>query len=1012
MLNFCKRYLKHRKLVVLVFLVLVVVAALQIPRVGINYSMVDYLPSTMESKQALDQMEDSFGGGVPNARLYAEGIGPAQAEQLSKDLADVEGVTEVMWLGTQVDTKKPDAVQDADVVSSWKTDEGYLYQLTIDSGSVMAGVDGARAVATQDGATQVSMSGDAVDQAYSQESSSTEIVYIILIAVAIVIVILEITSHSWFEPVVFLVPIGCAIALNMGTNIFLGSISNITQICAAVLQLAVSMDYSIVLLHTFRGLQADHPDPVDAMAHAMMKGFSVVLSSAAVTFFGFLSLTVMQFGIGVNMGIVLAKGIVFSFLSIMFFMPCFLLICLKPLDKLEHRYLMPSFGGFARVCQKIMTPLAIIVILVAVPAYLGQENNSFKYGSGDFAAPDSQNKAELRHIDDAFGASESWVVMVPEGQWANEQALIDDLEAEPMISGVTSYITVAGRAMPVDVVPDDQKEQVISNGLSRLVLTVDVTGENQEAFDTVERVRALARQYYGDDAKLVGNMVSTYDLMDVVHQDSGRVKAATMISIGLVLALMFRSLSIPLITLAAIEVAIWINMAFPYFLGQNINYIGYLVIDAVQMGAAVDYAIIFEREYFDRRKLYLPREAARSAIKHSALTILTSALILTFAGLAVKLVSSNMVISQIGELICRGAFVSMLMMFVFLPWLFRMLDGVIRHTTLKLDFYAGPARSEEEVHALLEAQQAEKATAKGASATPGMGAGSKAPAAGESAAATGAVAPAGADASASEGVSAQAAPAGTADKASASAAAQAGIAVASAAAADTKAVPAAAGATSHAAPATPATTASTSVAPESQLFVPGASATAASEDGRDEALASLVDLDSIVEPVTKPDISGKILSIVKGTLNGDTEAQARINGVHVIARGEASGELPRVDGQAVQSIGAIPLATLEEMTRHATLDDIKASIDRLTSVIAAQQVEQTQRTLRELRQLQAELTERVTASGAAQPTAGPGGAMETCPSAVAPNADAAEKAAPATPDATHPTTTPSHDEER
>ena len=235
----------------------------------------------------------------------------------------------------------------------------------------------------------------------------------------IVIIILEITSHSWFEPVVFLVPIGCAIALNMGTNIFLGSISNITEICAAVLQLAVSMDYSIVLLHTFRGLQKDYPDPVEAMAHAMMKGFSVVLSSAAVTFFGFLSLTVMQFGIGVNMGIVLAKGIVFSFISIMFFMPCFLLLCLKPLDALEHKYLMPEFGGFARVCQKIMTPLAIVVILLAVPCYLAQENNSFKYGSGDFAAPESENKAELHHIDDAFGASESWVVMVPEGQWAD-----------------------------------------------------------------------------------------------------------------------------------------------------------------------------------------------------------------------------------------------------------------------------------------------------------------------------------------------------------------------------------------------------------------------------------------------------------------------------------------------------------------------------------------------------------------------------------------------------------------
>lgn len=712
MLDFCRSYLKHRKLVVAVFLAIVVACTLQIPKVGINYSMVDYLPETMASKQALTEMEDSFGGGVPNARLYAEGLNAYQADQLSKDLAAIDHVTEVQWLGSVVDTREPLEVQDADTVANWKSDDGYLYQLTIDSGSVMQATDDARAAAEAIGATQVSMSGDAVDQAYSQESSSTEIVYIIAVAVLIVILILELTSHSWFEPVVFLVPIGCAIALNMGTNIVLGSISNITQICAAVLQLAVSMDYSIVLLHTFRGLQKDYPDPVEAMAHAMMKGFSVVLSSAAVTFFGFLSLTVMQFGIGVNMGIVLAKGIVFSFISIMFFMPCFLLMCLKPLDACEHKYLMPEFGGFARVCQKIMTPLAIVVILLAVPCYLAQENNDFKYGSGDFAAPDSQNKAELARIDDAFGASESWVVMVPEGHWSDEQALIDELEAEPMIDGVTSYITVASRAMPVEVVPADTLEQVVSNGWSRIVLTAKVTGENQEAFDLVDRVRTLCKGYYGDSYRLVGNMVSTYDLMDVVHQDSGRVAATTMISIGLVLALMFRSLSIPIITLAAIKIAIFINMAVPYFTGQSINYIGYLVIDAVQMGAAVDYAIIFEREYFDRRKLYLPKEAARSAVKHSALTILTSALILTFAGLAVKMISSNMVISQIGELICRGAFVSMLMMFVFLPWLFRVFDWVIRHTTMKLDFYQGPARSEAEVHALLEEQAAAKAAAE------------------------------------------------------------------------------------------------------------------------------------------------------------------------------------------------------------------------------------------------------------------------------------------------------------
>lgn len=690
MLALCRAFLAKRRLVAAAFLAAAALLACCIPLVKVNYSLTDYLPADAASVQSLDQMEESFGGGVPNARLYAEGIGVAQAQRLSEALAEIDGVDEVMWLGSVADVKTPLPLIDDDVRDAWTSDDGYLFQLTVDESKAIAAFEQARAAASDAGASQASLAGSAVSTANAQESSSSEIVFILAAATAIIVAILLLASHSWLEPAIFLVVVGIAIVMNMGSNVVTGEISFISQICGAILQLAVSMDYAIVLLHTFRRCQRDHADPAEAMAHAMAKGFTVVLSSAAVTFFGFLSLTVMRFGVGVDMGVVLAKGIVFSFLAVMFFMPCLILLCLKPLDALSHRYLVPSFDAFARVCQRAMVPMAAVVVLAAVPAFLAEREVSFVYGSSDFAAPGSQAAIEQERIDDAFGASETWALMVPEGRWSQEQALLDDLEGIDGVAGATSYITVAGRAMPVDAVPADQADQVISDGWSRMVLTVDAAGESDAAFSLVEQVRAAAASHYGDDYRLVGNTVSVYDLRDTVHEDTGRVQFFCMASIGIVLALMFRSLSIPFLVLAAIEMAVWMNMAVPYFAGESLNYIGYLVIDAVQLGAAVDYAIIYAREYFDRRAEYGPSEAARSAVKHAATPILTSASILTFAGIAVWQLSSNGVISEIGVLIARGAFISMTMMFVFLPWLFKTFDGAIRRTTAGLHVHEGP----------------------------------------------------------------------------------------------------------------------------------------------------------------------------------------------------------------------------------------------------------------------------------------------------------------------------------
>ncbi|MDR1015250.1 MAG: MMPL family transporter [Coriobacteriales bacterium] len=680
--------LHHRKAVILGFALFTALCVACMPLVHVNFDLTSYLPKETRSTESLNLMREAYGTGIPNARLYAEGLPLPEASKLADDLRRIDGVKDVLWLGSQADVLQPLEMLDQGTVASWMSDKGFLYRLTIDSGKAAGALVEARAAALAHNATGVALSGEAVNSDSAQKSASAEVAYILLMALVIIVVIVSLTSASWFEWVVFLLVLAMAIAMNMGTNIFKGEISFITQICAAVLQLAVSMDYAVVMLHTFRRNQQRYPeDPVRAMAHAMRQGFSVVLSSAAVTFFGFLSLCIMSFLIGADMGIVLAKGIFFSFVSVMFLMPCIILACLKPLQRFEHRSLLPSFERFGAWCTRLMIPLSVIICIVVVPAYLAQHRIDFTYGASGMVEAQSETGREATAIDDAFEPSATWVMLVPEGRWAQEKALIQELESLPKVKGVTSYANTVSELIPPEMVPESQRSQLISKGYSRIIIQTVLDPNSKADYGMVEEVLRLGEAHYGDESHLAGAQVSEHDLKVTTQADSGRVRLFSLLAIAFVLMITFRSLSIPLIVLIPIEIAIWINMAVPYFAGQSLNYIGYLVIDAVQLGASVDYAIIFTREYLEQRRARPPLQAARAAVSRAAIMIITSALILTVAGLSIFFIASNTLISEIGMLVGRGAFISMLMMFTLLPLLFVLCDWIVRHTSLGAGFF-------------------------------------------------------------------------------------------------------------------------------------------------------------------------------------------------------------------------------------------------------------------------------------------------------------------------------------
>ena len=682
--------LRHRRVVIDVFVALTVICACLIPQVKIDANMSDYLPPTAKSSQDLDAMKRIYGNDIANARVYVTGISLPDAKALDKSLKGEKGVISVTWLGDEVDVDQPLETQDADTIADWYDGKGYLFQAVLRSGVKQSQIDRIRALAKAvPGAKTVAIDGSAADDAANMATINTDMGKIMTIAVIVVLVVVALNTTSYLHPIVMLLTIGVAIVLNMGTNVFRGTISSITQLVASVLQLAVSMDYSIVLLTNFGRAQQRTDDQFEAMVSAMTKSFPVILSSAAVTFFGFLSLGAMQFLIGADMGIALAKGIVCSLFSITLLMPCILYNMRGLVAKTMHKPFFRSFHRMAKVCHAGAVPALVIAAVLAVPALLASQSVSFTYGSAANMSPTSQVKIDGDVIDKAFGKSQTWAIMVPAEHWGDENALVDDLQKLPTTKSVLSYSTIASSAMPHQLADKSQIKQLFSGGYSRIVLTSRIPDESKQAFDLVKKVRSLCRARYGSTYRLVGNAVSYADVKAVTSVDSTTVKLASILAIGAVLLVMFRSVSIPVILIMAIEVSIWMNEAVPYLMGQTINFVAFLVIDAVQLGAAVDYAIIFTEEYLARRRRMPKADASIQSIEKTAQPIMTSSSILILACLGIYLSVSSPMIQQVGMLIARGALISVILIFFVLPLLFTLLDGLVRVTSHKIGFYRG-----------------------------------------------------------------------------------------------------------------------------------------------------------------------------------------------------------------------------------------------------------------------------------------------------------------------------------
>ncbi len=669
--------LKHRKTVLFTFLGAALICLVLMPLVNINYNLADYLPEDAPSTVAMNVLDQAFDEDIPNASVMIRDVSIPEALKVKAELAAASGVDAVLWLDDVIDVRQPLEMADSDTVEAWYKGGDALFMVTVDRTDVGSAIASLREVVGDRG----SIAGDAVNLAAAQGTVMGEIPTIILLLLPLVIIILMLSTSSWFEPLLFLAAIGVAILINEGTNIVQGNISFVTRATSAILQLAVSMDYAVFLLHGFARFRGEGYGLGQAMQKAMVQSFSAIAASAATTVLGFLVLVLMRFRIGPDMGWVLAKGILLSFISVTVLLPVLALSASELMDKTHHRPFLPSFDKFGRLVVRICMPLAAVVVLLFIPGYLGQAHNDFIYGSSGMHSEGSAIKREARTITDRFGDSVQMVILVPEGDTAAETALGDALSQVPDVKSVVSYDSMVGAQIPEGFLTPEQAAQFRSGGYSRLVLSVATRDEGEAAYQAVENVRQTAQRYYGDTYYLTGQSVVNYDLKETITGDNTVVSIAAIVAVGLVLLATFRSVSLPFLLLLTIEGAIWINLSIPYFTGAHMNYIGYQIVSSVQLGATIDYAILFTQNYLNNRRMLGKKESVRATVGITAPSILTPALILAVAGFALGSFSSNGIISQLGIILGRGALISAAMVLLFLPALLALFDPLIKKTT-------------------------------------------------------------------------------------------------------------------------------------------------------------------------------------------------------------------------------------------------------------------------------------------------------------------------------------------
>lgn len=683
---------KHRILIVLIGILLLIPSVIGTIKTRINYDILSYLPESLETVKGQDVMVDEFGTGA-FSMVVVEDMPLKDVQKLKNKFEEIEHVKKVLWYDDIADISVPTSMMPKDLKDIFFADDStmmlVLFDNTTSSDEAMEAVTNMRAIVDK----QCFISGMSGVVTDIKNLCLQELPIYVAIAALFSFIVLEITGTSFVVPILFLLCIGISILYNMGTNIFLGEISYLTQALVAILQLGVTMDYSIFLLDSFEENKKRFPgDKNRAMGHAISNTFKSIVSSSITTVAGFAALCLMTFALGKNLGIVMAKGVIIGVICCVTLLPAIILIFDPLIEKTKHKPLIKNtnrLSGFIIRHYKIWLAVFCIGLL---PAVYGNNHTKIYYNIDKSLPSTLDSNVANKKLEDTFDMSTMHIIMMDKNiSNANRTTLMKDIEKVDGVKWAFGLNSVFGANVPASMIPKDVKDMLQSDEQELVFVCSKYSSATDESNSQIAAINDLVKKY-DSNGMVIGEAPLMKDLQDVTDIDLVNVNVASVAAIFIIIMLVFKSISVPIILVAVIEFAINVNMAIPFFQGIELPFVASIVVGTIQLGATVDYAILMTSRYQkERRKGFGKKEAVMNAHKACALSIMTSGFSFFAATFGVAWYSKVDMIGAICTLLSRGALISMACVIFILPAMFIIFDKVICKTSI--DFLGEKAKA-------------------------------------------------------------------------------------------------------------------------------------------------------------------------------------------------------------------------------------------------------------------------------------------------------------------------------
>lgn len=668
-----------------VALILLIPAIIGYLLTGVNYDILSYLPDDINSVQGEQILDESFHN-ASSAMLVIENFDDKDVVALKEKIMKIDGVTNVTWTDSVIDTTVPNSSLPSFLRKIFYSTDGKSTLMLINFESASASDETGTAIKEIRSLMnkQCFLSGMSAVLTDTKDLADSQAPIYIAFAIFLALVVMSFTMDSWVLPFVLLASLGIAVVYNMGTNLIFGEISFITKSIAAILQLGVTMDYSVFLIDRFDEEQRYTDNRSLAMGRAVAKTFTALMGSSLTTVFGFLAMCFMTLTLGFDIGIVMAKGVVFGIITVVTVLPSMVLLLYKPIYRFRHKRFVPKFNGLASFTTKHRRVFAIILLALLVPAYLAQSNVSKYYDVVSGMPQDLDSIVALNKMKEEFNMANTHFVVidddVPDGK---VNSMIQDIKEIDGIETVVALGEYVGAGIPKSIIPESVKSIAEKDGYQMMMINSDYSTGTDELNAQIDEMNNVISKYT-DSGYLTGEGVLTKDLISIANNDFVVTSIISTVAIFILVAICFKSISIPCILVLMIELSIWINIGLSYLMGTEISFITPTVINCVQLGATVDYAILMTTRFREEIQSGKDKKTAiHDAAASSCTSIFQSALVFFSATIGVYFICDIKMIKEICELLARGSFISAIMIMLVLPPVLYILEGVINKTTYK-----------------------------------------------------------------------------------------------------------------------------------------------------------------------------------------------------------------------------------------------------------------------------------------------------------------------------------------